>query len=144
MTTIERRFVLDTNCVISALLLKQSVARQAFDQARTTGKLLLSVDTLTELDSVLRRDKFNKYVLEEERLEFLVRLVQQAELVEVTEEITDCRDPKDNKFLELAVSGSADCIVSGDEDLRILHPFRDIPIVSPRDFLDIEWERDSD
>lgn len=57
-------------------------------------------------------------------------------MVVVTVEITDCRDPKDNKFLALAVSGEADCIISGDDDLKVLHPFRGIPILSPREFLD--------
>ena len=48
-----------------------------------------------------------------------------------------CRDPKDNQFLELAVNGQADFIVTGDEDLLVLHPFRAIPILTPRDFLHV-------
>jgi predicted nucleic acid-binding protein len=55
--------------------------------------------------------------------------------VEITETITDCRDAKDNKFLELAVSGKADCVVSGDSDLLVLNPFRGISILTPREFL---------
>jgi predicted nucleic acid-binding protein len=51
------------------------------------------------------------------------------------EEITACRDPSDNKFLEVAVAGEADLIVSGDDDLLVLNPFREIPIVTPRAFL---------
>jgi predicted nucleic acid-binding protein len=56
-------------------------------------------------------------------------------LVEITEMIEACRDPKDNKVLEVAVNGQATCIVTGDEDLRILHPFRGIPILTPAEFL---------
>ena len=56
-------------------------------------------------------------------------------MVEIAETFTDCRDAKDNKFLELAVSGKADCIVSGDADLLVLNPFRGIPILTPREFL---------
>ena len=56
-------------------------------------------------------------------------------VVEITQTIRVCRDPKDDKFLELAVSGSATHIVSGDQDLLDLHPFRGISIVSPRRFL---------
>lgn len=139
MTTSERRFVLDTNCVVSAVLMKQSVSRQAFDRARALGTLLISADTLAELDAVLRREKFNKYLDEADRLQFLAGLVREAETVAITDEITDCRDPKDNKFLELAASGEADCIISGDDDLKVLHPFRGILILSPREFLDHEW-----
>lgn len=131
----EPRFVLDTNVIVSALLLRRSVARQAFDRALENGKLLLSLATLDELDQVLRRRGFDRYVLEDERMQFLAALVREAVLIEVTETVTECRDPKDNKFLELAVSGNATCIISGDDDLLALHPFRGIPIFTPRSFL---------
>ena len=58
-----------------------------------------------------------------------------AELVDITERIAACRDPKDDKFLELAVSGKADLIVSGDGDLLDLNPFREIPILTPAGFV---------
>jgi uncharacterized protein len=58
-----------------------------------------------------------------------------AELVSITEHIAACRDPKDDKFLELAVNGKADVIVSGDADLLALNPFRGIPIVPPAAFV---------
>ncbi len=58
-----------------------------------------------------------------------------AELVTITERIAACRDPTDDKFLELAVNGYADLIVSGDGDLLALNPFRDIPIVTPAVFV---------
>ena len=93
------------------------------------------MSALLELNEVIARKKFDKYVSEEKRKEFLAALVKQAELLEVTEEITDCRDPKDNKFLELALSGEADCIISGDGDLLVLHPFRGISILQPGAFL---------
>ncbi len=133
---IDQRFILDTNIIISAMLLKQSVARQAFDKASEEGTLLISLSTVEEVNEVLRRKQFNKYLLEEERIEFATSLVRKASLVEITEKISECHDPKDNKFLELAISGKAVCIVSGDADLLSLHPFRGIPIVTPRQFLD--------
>jgi len=131
----EVRTVIDTNVAVSAVLLPRSVPRQAFDAAVTSGRLLISEATVAELDDVLRRAKFGKYVPEEKRLEFLAALVQQAELVEVTEVITACRDTKDNKFLELAVSGKASHLVSGDGDLLALNPFREIAVVTPQAFL---------
>ena len=132
----ELRFVFDTNAIISALLLKNSVSRRAFDNAQNQGQLLLSLDTLNELNEVLQREKFNKYVTEHERLQFLSALVKEATLVEVIDTIRECRDPKDDKFLELALNGKADYIISGDKDLIILHPFRGIPIIRPDQLLD--------
>lgn len=129
------RFVLDTNVLVSALLLADSVPRQAFDKALDKGKILISVSTLLELAEVLSRKRINKYLLEEERMRFLVALLKEAELVRITEEVNDCRDDKDNKFLELAVCGKASCIVSGDADLLVLNPFRGIPILKPKEFL---------
>src|SRR5947209_3375587 len=131
----ETRIVIDTGVAVSAVLLPRSVPRQAFDAAAARGKLLASEATVAELDEVLRRPKFNKYVPEEKRLEFLAALVREAEQVEVTEVITACRDAKDNKFLELAVSGRASHILSGDADLLALHPFRGIAVVTPQVFL---------
>jgi len=120
---------------MSAALLAGSIPRQAFDKALDKGRVLISVSVLLELAEVLSRKKLNKYLLEEERMRFLVVLLKESELVEITVVVTDCRDAKDNKFLELAVSGEADCIVSGDEDLLVLNPFRGIPILTPREFL---------
>jgi len=131
----ETRTVIDTGVAVSAVLLPRSVPRQAFDAAAARGKLLVSEATVAELDEVLRRPKFNKYVPEEKRLEFLAALVREAVEVMVTEVITACRDAKDDKFLELAVSGKASHILSGDGDLLALHPFRGIAIVTPQAYL---------
>ena len=132
-------FVFDTNAIVSAALIKHSVSRQAFDTALSVGEVLVAAETLEELNDVLARPHLARYVTEEERLEFLAVFLRSATLVEVTVEIADCRDPKDDKFLELAVSGGAVCIVSGDKDLLVLNPFRGITIVTPRDFLTYKW-----
>ena len=135
MTT-ELRFVFDTNAIISALLLKNSVSRRALDEGRKRGKLLISVDTLNEINDVVRRDKFNRYVSEEERIQFLSALVKESILIEIDDRVEVCRDPKDDKFLELAVNGDADMIVSGDKDLLVLNPFREVLILRPDEFLE--------
>ena len=88
------RFVFDTNVVVSALLLANSIPRQAFDRAIDNGTILLSVPVILELADVLGRNKLNKYLLEEERMRFLVGLLKQAELVRVTEMIDSCRCSK--------------------------------------------------
>jgi len=134
VTRIER-FVLDTNVVVSAVLLPRSVPRQAFDLAFIRGIVLVSDSMLDELNDVLRRSRFERYVSEDERLQFLAKFIRDATVIEVTDVITDCRDSKDNKFLELAVSGSATCIISGDADLLVLHPFRGIPVMTPQGFV---------
>ncbi len=129
------RCVIDTNVIVSAALLGGSIPRHAFDKAINEGTILISAPVLLELAEVLSRAKLNKYVLEAERMRFLVALLKETELIEITETVTDCRDAKDNKFLELAVSGRADCIVSGDQDLLVLAPFRGTLILTPREFL---------
>jgi putative PIN family toxin of toxin-antitoxin system len=130
------RVVIDTGVVVSAAMLPRSVPRQAFDAAASQGRLLISEATIAELEEVLRRPKFDKYLPEPKRLELLAAIVRDAEVVEVTSKVTDCRDPKDNKFLELAVDGGATHIVSSDADLLALHPFRGVAIVAPKAFLD--------
>jgi len=130
------RFVLDTNVIVSALLLPDSKPRSAFDRALDKGKILVSIPVLVELEAVLSRRKFGKYLYDEERKEFLAALVREAGVVDITERITVCRDPRDDKFLELVVSGRADCLITGDTDLLALHPFRDIAILRPADFLE--------
>ena len=133
--TSSERFVLDTNVIVSAVLSPRSVPRQAFDLAFSIGTVVVSDSILIEVDDVLRRPKFERYVSEDERLQFLAKFVGDAMIIEVTEVVTDCRDSKDNKFLELAVSGGAKCIISGDADLLVLDPFRGISIVTPQIFV---------
>ena len=132
------RTVLDTNVVVSAALLPRSTPRQAFSHVLEHGTLLISMATVAELNGVLHRPRFDTYLREEERIEFLATLVRESDLVEVTEVVNACRDPSDNKFLELAVSGAATHIISGDDDLLALHPFRGIAILSAQDFLEQE------
>lgn len=129
------RFVFDTNVIISALLFKHSNPGQALRLVLKSGDILLSLETLGELSEVLSRAKFDRYLTKEEREEFLIALVERAILVEVTEEVKACRDPKDDKFIELTVSGRADFLVTGDEDLLELNPFREVSILKPEELL---------
>lgn len=129
------RCVFDTNVLVSALLLPDSKPRQALEQALLKGRVLLSFATLAELYEVLGRKKFLRYIDEEDIRSFLAALTREAEWVEVNVRIAVCRDPKDDKFLELAVSGNATHIVTGDADLIALNPFRGIEILPPHRFL---------
>jgi uncharacterized protein len=129
------RFVFDTNVIVSALLFKDSLPRQAIDAALAHGRILISTDVLTELDEVLSRERFNKYLEPEDRKRFLAVLVRETEWVAVTTTVNVCRDPKDNKFLELALSGGANALISGDADLLALNVFRGIEVLNPESFL---------
>ncbi len=129
------RYVFDTSVIVSALLLKNSQPRQAFDIALDHGVILLSLPIMKELNDVLSRPKFDRYLLREDRQRFLAALVLEAVFVEINENVKACRDPKDDMFLELAVNGSATCIVSSDHDLLELNSFRAIPIMTPNEFI---------
>ena len=129
------RLVFDTNIIISALLFEGSKPSKAFYIGLKQGVILFSSSTLTELEEVLWRSKLDPYISHEERRKFLTSFILHTTPVEVNETISECRDPKDNMFLELAVCGKADFIVSGYKDLLILNPFRNIQIVSPDSFI---------
>jgi putative PIN family toxin of toxin-antitoxin system len=129
------RYVLDTNTLVSAVLFEHSAPGQALRRALKRGEILVSPATLEELAEVLQREKFDRYVTATEREEFLEAFVERAIFSEPTEELRICRDAKDDKFLELAVSGGAAYLISGDKDLRSLNPFRGIAIVTAAEFL---------
>jgi putative PIN family toxin of toxin-antitoxin system len=130
------RFVVDTNVFISAIVLPLSVPRRAVDKALDLGVLLFSEATMTELAEVLFRPKFDQYAGVEDRKLFVGRLRSIAESIPIIQLVRECRDPKDDKFLEVALNGRADLILTGDADLLAMHPWRDITILSPADYLE--------
>ncbi|MDQ3683007.1 MAG: putative toxin-antitoxin system toxin component, PIN family [Bacteroidota bacterium] len=127
--------VIDTNTLISAFLFTHSTTKLAYDKARQSGKISASLETYNEFCNVLVRPKFDKYISLGTRLGIINDLKELLVFKEISESINVCRDPKDNKFLELAVAAKASCIITGDDDLLILHPFREIPILNAADFL---------
>jgi putative PIN family toxin of toxin-antitoxin system len=133
--TERRRVVLDTNALVSRLLLPTSVPAQAVRLAMAENRVLASDATMTELADVLSRRKLDPYVTIEARKEFLRLLGRVVESVLILHVVSARRDPKDDKFLELAVNGEAQFIVTGDADLLALHPFRTVQIVTPAVFL---------
>lgn len=130
------RVVFDTNVLVSALLIENSTPAQAFFAALKHGEILLSAPLAEEINRIIYRPKFDRYLSDEQRADFITALVESSLLIEIKETIIVCRDPKDNMILELAVSGNADVIVTGDEDLLVLHPFEKIDILNPKDFLE--------
>ena len=113
------------------------LAKKNFNIGIEQEVILFSSSTLTELEEVLWRSKFDQYISHEDRKQFLSSFILHATPVEPDETITECRDSKDNKFLELGVCDKADFIISGDEDLLILNPFRNIHILTPSMFINL-------
>lgn len=125
------RVILDANALISRLLLPQTVAGRAVRRLLELAQPLVSESTLEELAKTLSRNKFDRYVTLADRQEFFQKFARVAEWVEVTTIVRECRDPRDNRFLELAVDGRANLIVTEDADLLALSPFRGIAILAP-------------
>ena len=130
------RVVLDRNVLISGLLSTTSTPARAVERAISDGQLLASTATLRELMTKLLSPKYDRYVPRERRDALLLRLAPLIEIVEVVQRIHASRDPDDDKFLEVAINGRADVVVSGDGDLLDLNPFRGIAILTPADYVD--------
>ncbi len=131
----KRRVVIDTNVLVSAVLIENSRPKQALEKILASDKLLISTPALTELVEVFQRSKFDRYVRRERRQALLALISQYGEIVNITVSLAVCRDPKDNQLLELAVSGQADYLVTGDADLLVLNPFQNIQILTAEMFL---------
>lgn len=128
------RVLLDTNVVVSGLLFPGSAPSQALIKAQA-ATVLASDATLLELIEGMNRDRFDRYVSLELRQRLAAEFANVCETVPIVSSIRACRDPKDDKFLEAAVDGRADLIVTGDRDLLDLHPFRGIAILTAADYL---------
>jgi len=131
---ITERVVVDTNVLVSRLILPDSRPAQAVRRA-LDSTLLFSEATMNELADVLSRAKFDPYVTRRDREQFVRELCTLVEFVPIIQGVRDCPDPSDNKFLEVALNGRADLIITGDADLLALNPWREITIVTPGEFL---------
>jgi putative PIN family toxin of toxin-antitoxin system len=131
------RIVLDTNVVVSAIVFPDSKPSMAM--AKAQQELVLASDaTLVELVEVMSRSRFDRYLERSLRQILIAEFINGCEVVPILHAIRACRDPKDDKFLEVAVHGRADLIVTGDLDLLALHPFRGVGILTPLDYLALE------
>ncbi len=133
-----RRIVVDTNVFVSASIFPNSRPRLALSHAFKFDTVLISNETLQELRDVLERPKFNRFntlAARQEFLSFCLGLFGPVVPYGVSYPVFDSRDPKDNKFLGLALAGHADLIITGDDDLLSLHPWRGIPILTPSAYL---------
>jgi putative PIN family toxin of toxin-antitoxin system len=134
------RVIFDTSTLVSAAHRTGSVPDQALTKAMRTCDMCASAETLAELAQVLGCEKFNRYRDRQSRLSFVSLIHRTARLFSVQDAdlaVVDppCRDPRDNQFLALALVSEADILVSSDDDLLVLHPWRGVRIVTPAEFL---------
>lgn len=128
--------VLDTNLWISYALLPGSELGRRVEWAIRRSPYAFSKHTFTEFTDVLMRPKFDRYVSTATRAGFLRTVAERAAWFTPDTQVHDCRDIADNKFLELALSAGADHILTGDDDLLVLHPYRNIGIVTLNAYAD--------
>ena len=132
------RVVIDTGVLVSGLIRPQGTTGEVLLALRE-GKLtvLYSNETIMEIIDVLGRDKFRlKYHILPDDISSLINLIRlRGEVVIPKQKVADCRDPKDDKFLDVALSGNTDYLVSGDLDLLSMNPYQSIPIITPAEFL---------
>ena len=130
------RVVIDTNIWISFLIGK---TLSGLSEALINDKIriLFSEELFDELVEVLQRPKFKKYFSQNDIMELISLIHLKTERIEIKEQFEDCRDPKDNFLLDLCVSGDADYLITGDDDLSALNPFRGVKIINYRDFREI-------
>ena len=129
--------VLGSNLIVSAFLNPHSVAAQALGIGLEHFAVACSKETFAELIDVLARDKFDKYLSKSARSSLLELYAQSVQFFDTPLAVTDCKDPKDNKFLALALVAKAKVIVSGDKKyLLIMSPYQGTEIVSLGAFVD--------
>ncbi len=125
--------VVDTNVLISAALTK-GVPFRIVEHLIKNNALIFSKETISELSSRITQPKFDKYVSAEDHEAYVNNLIFSADLVIIDNLIQGCRDRDDDKFLETAVKGDAQFIISGDQDLLTMHRFEGIDIVTVQVF----------
>lgn len=127
--------VFDASSLVGAAIGPDGVPRRALHKARGQDRFALSKAVHDEIVEVLHRPRLARFIDPALRDELLDLLVPGAAWFEPAERVADCRDPKDNKYLELALAASASTIVSSDTDLLVLSPWRGVRILRPAEYL---------
>ncbi|HEY9771925.1 MAG TPA: putative toxin-antitoxin system toxin component, PIN family [Coleofasciculaceae cyanobacterium] len=130
--------VVDTNVLISAALSPNRIPRKTINLiANGNFVIIQSEATYQELTTRIQKKKFDKYISNVDRKIFLTVVEKNSKFISVSHQTTICIDADDNKFLELAVSGMARYVVTGDNDLLCLQSYQDINIITAADFLNL-------
>jgi len=137
---VKLRAVVDTNVIVSALIRPAGAAGILMRCLREGAfTAVFSPELIDEIAAVLCHPKIRtKYRTSPKDFEDIAALFAlRGDLVTGEERIRLCRDPDDDFLLEAAVSGNADYLVTGDEDLLSLKKLRQIKILKPAPFLAI-------
>jgi len=97
--------------------------------------LVFSKETIGELTSRIMRSKCDQYVSTKDREAYINNLILSSDLVIINNLSQGCRDRDDDKFLETALEGGVQAIISGDQDLLMMNPFKNIEILTAQYFL---------
>ncbi len=127
--------VFDASTIVGAALKTDSIPERAVSRAEEADVFALSTAVDREIADVLHRPKFARAISRRRRNRFLSLLRDAAVWFDPAVRVTDCRDPKDDKYLELALAAGAETIVSSDDDLLVLHPWRGVHILNAADYL---------
>jgi len=131
------RVIVDTSTLIGVLTGKPGgFPAQAVNIAFLWYQRVLSQETRDELERVIRRPALDKYRPLKARLEFLEKYVEGCDMQPVAQQVHDCRDPNDDKFLSLAASTQTPLIISSDPDLTLMNPYQGVEIITPRVFVE--------
>lgn len=132
--------VIDTNILISAALSPDGTARKALDKVYQQFKIAQSEETYQELSTRIYKPKFDKYISNTERQDFLEVVKKYSQFIEIKSQINICRDVDDNKFLDLAKDSNAEFLITGDQDLLSLKTLAEYQnqIITPREFLTLD------
>jgi uncharacterized protein len=123
--------VLDTNVFISGIFWK-GIPRK-----------VVSLWTKNKIQLLITKQIFNEYIRISRKLDYkgittnkwAVRIIKNSIIIQDKELTSICRDPEDNKFLNCALTGNADYLISGDKDLLTLKKIGSTKIVSPKQFI---------
>ena len=130
------RLVLDTNVLVSAIFSPLSISAKILNWGEDNGVILYSTDTLTEVLTVLERSRFSKYIDPDDIDGLSIRIKTAWLFIEILNRVQLCRDPKDDKFIDLVLNGEASHLITGDNDLLVLNQIEKTSIINPRTFWD--------
>lgn len=131
--------VLDTNVWISGIFFRRGIPARILAAWRDHRfEIVVTPDTLAELETKLRQKTIQfgaDPTLADEWLDYVRTYARQVPLAGIAAGV--CRDPKDDQFLDTAISGGARYIVSGDKDLQALDTYQRVKVLSPREFIEL-------
>jgi uncharacterized protein len=122
------KIVLDTNIWIGFLIGKKLSSLKG-SIINGEVQILFSERLSKEIATVIQYTRLKRYFTSEDFSDLMALLAEKISFIEPSSSVTDCRDPKDNFLLDLAVSAGADYLVTGDKDLLVLNPFRGVKII---------------